>query len=86
MVSLDDLMLVVGAFLAWKFIEEYLAVRAPGSWLCSRRRLSFLRPESTRLLLMLLAYAAKTPRFRAAVRAGILYSGALIVCVALLWK
>ena len=105
--------IVAGAFLAWKYVEEFLAVRAIGmlALLAAEPLLeaAFMRPETTRLLLVLLAYVwiinglfwvgmpwlmrdqiawltAKTPRFRAAVWAGLLYSGALIVCAALLWK
>jgi hypothetical protein len=105
--------IVAGAILAWKYVEEFLAVRAIGmlALLAAEPLLeaAFMRHETTRLLLVLLAYVwiinglfwvgmpwlmrdqiawltAKTPRYRTAVWAGLLYSGALLVCAAVLWK
>jgi len=52
--------IVVGAFLAWKYVEEFLAVRAIGmlALLAAEPLLeaAFMRHETTRLLLVLLAY------------------------------
>ena len=52
--------IVAGAFLAWKYVEEFLAVRAIGmlALLAAEPLLeaSFMRHETTRLLLVLLAY------------------------------
>lgn len=52
--------IVVGAFLAWKYVEEFLAVRAMGmlALLAAEPLLeaAFMRHESSRLLLVLLAY------------------------------
>jgi len=53
--------IVAGTFLAWRYVEEFLAVRALGmlALLAAEPVLeaAFLRPEPTRLLLVLLAYA-----------------------------
>lgn len=53
--------IVVGAFLAWRYVEEFLAVRALGmlALLAAEPLLeaAFLREEPTRLLLVVLAYA-----------------------------
>ncbi len=105
--------IVAGAFLAWKYVEEFLAVRAVGmlALLAAEPLLeaAFMRQETTRLLLVLLAYVwiinglfwvgmpwlmrdqiawltARTQRYRAAAWAGLLYSGALILCALFLWK
>jgi hypothetical protein len=105
--------IVAGAFLAWRYVEEFLAVRAIGmlALLAAEPLLeaAFMREETTRLLLVLLAYVwiinglfwvgmpwlmrdqiawltAKTPRYHAAAWAGLLYSGALILCALFLWK
>jgi hypothetical protein len=52
--------IVAGAFLAWKYVEEFLAVRAAGmlALLAATPLLeaAFMRHETTRLLLVLLAY------------------------------
>lgn len=52
--------IVIGAFLAWRYVEEFLAVRALGmlALLAAEPVLeaAFLRPETTRLLLVVLAY------------------------------
>ncbi len=52
---------VAGTFLAWRYVEEFLAVRALGmlALLAADPLLeaAFLRPEETRLLLVVLAYA-----------------------------
>ena len=52
---------VAGVFLAWRYMEEFLAVRALGmlALLLAEPVLeaAFLRPEPTRLLLVVLAYA-----------------------------
>jgi hypothetical protein len=52
--------IVVGAVLAWMFVEEFLAVRAIGmlALLAAEPLLeaAFMRQETTRLLLVLLAY------------------------------
>lgn len=52
--------IVAGAFLAWQYVEEFLAVRALGmiALLAAEPLLeaAFLRPEQTRLLLVVLAY------------------------------
>ena len=63
-VRLRNIMLgavVVGTFLAWRYVEEFLAVRALGmlALLAAEPVLeaTFLRPEQTRLLLVFLAYA-----------------------------
>ncbi len=54
------LAIVVGAFLSWQYVEEFLAVRALGmiALLAAEPLLeaAFLRPEQTRLLLVVLAY------------------------------
>ena len=105
--------IVAGAFLCWKYVEEFLAVRAIGmlALLAAEPLLeaAFMRHETSRLLLVLLAYVwivnglfwvgmpwimrdqiawltAKLPRFRLAAWAGVLYSGALILCALLLWR
>lgn len=53
--------IVAGGFLAWRYMEEFLAVRALGmlALLAAEPLLeaAFLRPEETRLLLVVLAYA-----------------------------
>lgn len=53
--------IVAGAFLAWRYVEEFLAVRALGmlALLAADPLLeaAYLRPEETRLLLVVLAYA-----------------------------
>jgi len=53
--------IVAGTFLAWRYVEEFLAVRALGilALLAAEPLLetAFLRPEQTRLLLVVLAYA-----------------------------
>ncbi|HEY5741490.1 MAG TPA: hypothetical protein VIS99_03025 [Terrimicrobiaceae bacterium] len=61
--QLRNLMLVgilAGAFLSWKYVEEFLAVRALGmlALLAAEPLLeaAFMRHETTRLLLVLLAY------------------------------
>jgi len=55
------LAIVAGTFLAWRYVEEFLAVRALGmlALLAATPVLeaAFLRPEQTRLLLVVLAYA-----------------------------
>jgi hypothetical protein len=52
---------VVGAFLAWRYLEEFLAVRALGmlALLASEPLLeaAYLKPDPTRLLVVVLAYA-----------------------------
>ena len=52
--------IVAGAFLAWKYVEEFLAARAIGmlALLAAEPLLeaAFMRHETTRLLLVLLAY------------------------------
>jgi hypothetical protein len=52
---------VAGTFLAWRYMEEFLAVRALGmlAMLAAEPLLeaAFLRPEGSRLLLVVLAYA-----------------------------
>ncbi len=52
--------IVVGAFLSWKYVEEFLAVRAIGmlSLLAAEPLLeaAFMRHETSRLLLVVLAY------------------------------
>ena len=52
--------IVVGAFLAWKYVEEFLAVRAMGmlALLAAEPLLeaAFMRHETSRLLLVVLAY------------------------------
>ncbi len=52
---------VTGGFLAWRYMEEFLAVRALGmlALLAAEPLLeaAFLRPETSRLLLVVLAYA-----------------------------
>lgn len=52
--------IVVGSFLTWQYVEEFLAVRALGmiALLAAEPLLeaAFLRPEQTRLLLVVLAY------------------------------
>jgi hypothetical protein len=52
---------VAGTFLAWRYLEEFLAVRALGmlAMLAAEPLLevAFLKPEPTRLLLVVLAYA-----------------------------
>lgn len=52
---------VVGGFLTWRYVEEFLAVRALGmlALLAAEPLLgaAYLRPEMTRLLLVVLAYA-----------------------------
>jgi hypothetical protein len=52
--------IIVGAFLSWKYVEEFLAVRAIGmlALLAAEPLLeaAFMRHETTRLLLVLLAY------------------------------
>jgi hypothetical protein len=107
------LAIVIGAVLAWKYVEEFLAVRAIGmlALLAAEPLLeaAFMRHETSRLLLVLLAYVwiinglfwvgmpwvlrdqiawltAKMQRYRAAVWAGLLYSGAVIVCALLFWS
>ena len=54
------LAIVAGALLAWKYVEEFLAVRAIGmlALLAAEPLLeaAFMRHETTRLLLVLLAY------------------------------
>jgi len=61
--SLRKLMLlaiVAGTFLTWRYVEEFLAVRALGmlALLAAEPVLeaAFLRPETTRLLVVILAY------------------------------
>lgn len=61
--SLRKLMLlaiVAGTFLTWRYVEEFLAVRALGmlALLAAEPVLeaAFLRPETTRLLVVVLAY------------------------------
>lgn len=53
--------IVAGAFLAWRYVEEFLAVRALGmlALLAAEPILeaTFLRGETSRLLLVVLAYA-----------------------------
>ena len=53
--------IVVGAFLSWKYVEEFLAVRAIGmlALLAAEPLLeaAFMRHEISRLLLVVLAYA-----------------------------
>lgn len=53
--------IVVGTILAWKFVPEFLAVRALGmiALLAAEPLLgaAFLRPETSRLLVVFLAYA-----------------------------
>lgn len=53
--------IVAGAFLAWRYVEEFLAVRALGmlAMLAAEPLLesALFRPEPTRLLLVVLAYA-----------------------------
>lgn len=105
--------IVVGAFLAWRYVEEFLAVRAIGmlALLAAEPLLeaAFMRHESSRLLLVLLAYlwivnglfwvgmpwvmrdqiawlTAKMPRYRTAAWAGVLYSGALLLCAVFFWR
>ncbi len=55
------LAIVAGTFLAWRYVEEFLAVRALGmlALLAAEPLLgaAFLRPEQSRLLLVVLAYA-----------------------------
>jgi len=55
------LAIVAGTILAWLYVEEFLAVRALGmlALLAAEPLLgaAFLRPEQTRLLLVVLAYA-----------------------------
>jgi hypothetical protein len=107
------LAIVIGAVLAWKYVEEFLAVRAIGmlALLAAEPLLeaAFMRHETSRLLLVLLAYVwiinglfwvgmpwvmrdqiawltAKMQRYRAAAWAGLLYSGAVIVCALLFWS
>ncbi len=52
---------VAGAFLAWRYMEEFLAVRALGmlALLASEPLLeaAYLKPDPTRLLVVVLAYA-----------------------------
>ena len=52
--------IVVGAFLSWKYVEEFLAVRAMGmlALLAAEPLLeaAFMRHETSRLLLVVLAY------------------------------
>lgn len=52
--------IVAGAYLAWRYVEEFLAVRSLGmlALLAAEPLLgaAFLRPETTRLLMVLLAY------------------------------
>ena len=52
--------IVLGAFLSWKYVEEFLAVRAVGmlALLAAEPLLeaAFMRHETSRLLLVLLAY------------------------------
>ncbi len=52
---------VVGGFLTWRYVEEFLAVRALGmlALLAAEPLLgaAFLRPEMTKLFLVVLAYA-----------------------------
>ena len=52
--------IVAGAFLTWKYVEEFLAVRAAGmlALLAAEPLLeaAFMRHETTRLLLVLLSY------------------------------
>lgn len=62
--SLRNMMLVaivVATFMAWQYVEEFLAVRALGmiALLAADPLLeaAFLRPEESRLLLVVLAYA-----------------------------
>lgn len=59
--TLMTLAVVAGTFLAWRYLEEFLAVRALGmiALLASEPVLeaAFLRPEPSRLLLVILAYA-----------------------------
>ncbi len=54
------LAIVAGTFLAWRYVEEFLAVRALGmlALLAAEPVLgaAFLRPEQTRLLLVILAF------------------------------
>jgi hypothetical protein len=58
--SLMLVAIVAGAFLAWRYVEEFLAVRAIGmlALLAAEPLLeaAFMREETTRLLLVLLAY------------------------------
>ena len=61
--SLRKIMLLAiaaGSFLAWRYVEEFLAVRALGmlALLAAEPVLeaAFLRPEATRLLVVVLAY------------------------------
>ena len=55
------LAIVAGTFLAWRYVEEFLAVRALGmlALLAAEPLLeaAFLRPEPSRLLVVVLAYA-----------------------------
>ncbi len=52
---------VAGAFLAWKYVEEFLAVRALGMIMLLLAEpvleVCYLRPEGSRLVLVVLAYA-----------------------------
>ncbi|HRJ72482.1 MAG TPA: hypothetical protein PLS03_09655 [Terrimicrobiaceae bacterium] len=52
--------IVAGAFLSWRYVEEFLAVRALGMILLLAAEplleAAFLRPEASRLLLVVLAY------------------------------
>ncbi len=52
--------IVAGAFLSWRYVEEFLAVRALGMILLLAAEplleAAFLRPEISRLLLVVLAY------------------------------
>ncbi|MFZ4683540.1 MAG: hypothetical protein ACOYMS_13615 [Terrimicrobiaceae bacterium] len=55
------LAIVAGTFLSWRYVEEFLAVRALGmlALLAAEPLLgaAFLRPEQSRLLVVVLAYA-----------------------------
>lgn len=58
--NLMSIAIVVGTFLAWRYVEEFLAVRALGmlALLAAEPLLgaAFLRPETSRLLIVVLAY------------------------------
>src|SRR5438105_2074586 len=55
------IVIVVATFLTWKFVDEFLSVRALGMLLLLAAEpmleATFLRPETSRLVLVVLAYA-----------------------------
>jgi hypothetical protein len=59
--NMMSIAVVAGTFLAWRYLEEFLAVRALGmiALLCAEPLLeaAYLKPEMTRLLVVVLAYA-----------------------------